>query len=91
MPGSQLTNQMRINIISNMQDTPPTRLSDAPEPSATLAPAVAAPVSDTGRGGDSLTWDSAALLQGAKRVHIAHNGAYYQLQATRQGKLILTK
>ena len=34
---------------------------------------------------------SEALLQGHKRVHIAHNGAYYQLQTTRQGKLILTK
>jgi Hemin uptake protein hemP. len=28
---------------------------------------------------------------GNKRVHIAHNGGVYQLQATRQGKLILTK
>lgn len=34
---------------------------------------------------------SAALMQGCKRVHIEHNGARYQLQATRQGKLILTK
>lgn len=34
---------------------------------------------------------SEALLQGCKRVHIAHNGARYQLQTTRQGKLILTK
>lgn len=37
------------------------------------------------------TWQSAELLQGNKRVHIAHNGGVYQLQATRQGKLILTK
>lgn len=37
------------------------------------------------------TWHSAELLQGQKRVHIAHNGGVYQLQATRQGKLILTK
>jgi hemin uptake protein HemP len=37
------------------------------------------------------TWQSAELLQGHKRVHIAHNGGVYQLQATRQGKLILTK
>jgi hemin uptake protein HemP len=36
-------------------------------------------------------WQSADLLQGSKRVQIAHNGACYQLQATRQGKLILTK
>ncbi|MBK7719357.1 MAG: hemin uptake protein HemP [Giesbergeria sp.] len=37
------------------------------------------------------TWQSADLLQGGKRVHIAHNGSCYQLQTTRQGKLILTK
>lgn len=37
------------------------------------------------------TWQSADLFQGQKRVHIAHNGGVYQLQATRQGKLILTK
>ena len=37
------------------------------------------------------TWQSSDLLQGNKRVHIAHNGGVYQLQTTRQGKLILTK
>ncbi len=37
------------------------------------------------------TWQSAELLQGSKRVHITHNGSCYQLQTTRQGKLILTK
>jgi len=35
--------------------------------------------------------DSAALLQGGKSVTIRHNGEFYRLQATRQGKLILTK
>jgi hemin uptake protein HemP len=35
--------------------------------------------------------DSAALLQGGKAVTIRHNGELYRLQATRQGKLILTK
>ena len=35
--------------------------------------------------------DSAALLQGAKSVLISHGGELYRLQATRQGKLILTK
>lgn len=34
---------------------------------------------------------SAALLQGARTVEISHNGVIYKLQATRQGKLILTK
>lgn len=34
---------------------------------------------------------SQVLMQGGKAVDIAHNGAIYRLQATRQGKLILTK
>ena len=34
---------------------------------------------------------SQALLQGQRSVAIEHNGAIYRLQATRQGKLILTK
>jgi hemin uptake protein HemP len=34
---------------------------------------------------------SDALLRGRKTVHIAHNGMLYTLQATKQGKLILTK
>lgn len=37
----------------------------------------------------SLTSD--ALLRGRKGVTISHNGFVYRLQATRQGKLILTK
>jgi len=35
--------------------------------------------------------DSAALLRGRPAVEIAHNGFIYRLQATRLGKLILTK
>ena len=35
--------------------------------------------------------DSSALLQGQKAVAISHNGAVYRLQATKLGKLILTK
>ena len=34
---------------------------------------------------------SAQLFQGQRTLTIAHNGAVYRLQATRQGKLILTK
>jgi hemin uptake protein HemP len=30
-------------------------------------------------------------MQGRKTVAISHNGTVYRLQATRQGKLILTK
>lgn len=37
------------------------------------------------------TVDSCALLQGQKAVSIVHNGAVYRLQATKLGKLILTK
>lgn len=35
--------------------------------------------------------ESEALLQGQKTVEISHNGEIYRLQATRLGKLILTK
>ncbi|MEO7548362.1 MAG: hemin uptake protein HemP [Ramlibacter sp.] len=37
------------------------------------------------------TLPSADLLQGSRSVEINHNGAVYRLQATRLGKLILTK
>lgn len=39
----------------------------------------------------SVALDSHALLRGCKTVTIVHNGASYRLQATRLGKLILTK
>jgi hemin uptake protein HemP len=35
--------------------------------------------------------NSADILRGQKTVEISHNGATYRLQATRLGKLILTK
>ncbi|MEO7399361.1 MAG: hemin uptake protein HemP [Polaromonas sp.] len=35
--------------------------------------------------------DSTDILRGQKTVEISHNGATYRLQATRLGKLILTK
>ena len=35
--------------------------------------------------------NSTDLLQGKKAVDIKHNGSTYRLQATRLGKLILTK
>ncbi len=35
--------------------------------------------------------ESSALLQGQKAVAIRHNGSVYRLQATKLGKLILTK
>lgn len=47
---------------------------------SSLAPSAAAPCVP-----------SAALLQGHSTLLISHNGTTYRLQATRQGKLILTK
>ena len=35
--------------------------------------------------------ESAELLKGGKAVGILHNGSLYRLQATKLGKLILTK
>jgi hemin uptake protein HemP len=35
--------------------------------------------------------DSDTLLRGRRLVEISHNGEVYRLQATRLGKLILTK
>ncbi|ROZ66556.1 hemin uptake protein HemP [Ramlibacter sp. WS9] len=35
--------------------------------------------------------ESSDLLRGARLVEIRHNGEVYRLQATRLGKLILTK
>lgn len=37
------------------------------------------------------TLESKDLLQGRRDILIRHQGQHYRLQATRQGKLILTK
>ena len=37
------------------------------------------------------TLNSTELMRGRNMLAIAHNGAIYRLQTTRQGKLILTK
>ena len=48
--------------------------------------------SQGGHRADSLAAvDSSSLLQGHKAVAISHNGSVYRLQATKLGKLILTK
>ena len=52
---------------------------DRPAPDGAAAPRPAAPL------------PSAELLRGGKCVEISHNGLIYRLQATRLGKLILTK
>jgi hemin uptake protein HemP len=48
---------------------------------------------DTNRSAGSIpsAVDSSSLLQGQKTVAISHNGSVYRLQATKLGKLILTK
>lgn len=61
-----------------------------------LAPAEAlsaprSPLTSDGPGTPGAAVPSSALLQGRKTVHIEHNGALYQLRATKFGKLILTK
>ena len=45
----------------------------------------------TGTDSPGLAVKSADLLRGQKAVAITHNGFTYRLQATRLGKLILTK
>jgi hemin uptake protein HemP len=44
-----------------------------------------------GRNESGMAVDSTELLRGQKAVDINHNGLTYRLQATRLGKLILTK
>lgn len=59
----------------------PSRPAASEEPSPAGAPAQPA----------ACAVDSSALLQGHKTVAISHNGSVYRLQATKLGKLILTK
>ena len=55
------------------------------------APPPAPPPAVVRRADATASLPSEALLQGRKTIEISHNGAVYRLQATRQGKLILTK
>jgi hemin uptake protein HemP len=45
----------------------------------------------TAQAANAPTLQSTNLLRGQKVVQIMHNGAVYKLQATKLGKLILTK
>ncbi|WP_200844079.1 hemin uptake protein HemP [Pantoea sp. 18069] len=49
------------------------------------------PLESTLHAESSLGMNSTELLQGRKCVTILHNGMPYRLQATKLGKLILTK
>jgi len=53
--------------------------------------ATAVSADDNSQHKESHAVDSNVLLQGHKAVTIVHNGALYRLQATKLGKLILTK
>ncbi|HSI54938.1 MAG TPA: hemin uptake protein HemP [Ramlibacter sp.] len=66
---------------------PPAPPASQPE-SAVPAPAPSAPATAPGRPPLLASED---LFQGSRVVEIAHNGEVYRLQATRLGKLILTK
>ena len=73
-------------------------MSPTPQTSSTLS----LPSSRTGgteaagaahlkQGDAACAMHSTAILRGQKAVEIIHNGLSYRLQATRLGKLILTK
>lgn len=64
-------------------------------PSNTLSLPARAPVhtetASGSQGSSATTVNSTEILRGQKAVEISHNGSTYRLQATRLGKLILTK
>ncbi|MEZ5646997.1 MAG: hemin uptake protein HemP [Burkholderiaceae bacterium] len=64
-----------------------TQHASTPVPAPLPADAPAQMEAATGR----MVLDSQSLLRGHQAITIAHNGSFYRLQTTRQGKLILTK
>jgi hemin uptake protein HemP len=88
----RLINQIRIIIIRatqplrNLTMHTQTALRTSASSAASMAAALPAAASLA-----QMQLDSAELLQGQKAVTITHNGAIYRLQATKLGKLILTK
>ena len=64
----------------------------APQPPAFgLGTSPTTPAHPQAANTDPAAVDSSTLLQGQKAVAIHHNGSVYRLQATKLGKLILTK
>lgn len=61
------------------------RLPSRPAPQKAVSP------NASSRDDSGCAVDSTELLRGQKAVDIVHNGSTYRLQATRLGKLILTK
>lgn len=70
-------------------DKPLSRPASVEQPPTAPAPGKAPGPQATGTRSGCV--DSTELLRGQKTVEISHNGATYRLQATRLGKLILTK
>ena len=66
-------------------------MSRTPSPAASTGQQPASPADDKVSQVARDCIDSAELLHGQKTVAINHNGLTYRLQATRLGKLILTK
>lgn len=64
---------------------PASALPNRPSPASGMAPGLQASKPRTS------CVDSTEILRGQKTVEINHNGSTYRLQATRLGKLILTK
>ena len=66
-------------------------MSNAPESRVMTIDAIFNQISNFKTSLKATCLDSAELLKGQKVVEIKHNGAVYRLQATKLGKLILTK
>ena len=73
-----------------MSPTPQTS-STLSLPSCSPGEADAAHAAYPKQGDAACPMHSTAILRGQKAVEIIHNGLSYRLQATRLGKLILTK
>ncbi len=81
--------QATLTAASLLRNVPsaPSVASEQPASRADRADRDATPTANAVAG----AVDSSALLQGQKAVAISHNGSVYRLQATKLGKLILTK
>jgi hemin uptake protein HemP len=75
----------------NIPSSKPERQALSPHVSTAPATTAVAPAAMAVAGVDDAMVHSSALLKGLRTLEIAHNGSVYRLQATRQGKLILTK
>jgi hemin uptake protein HemP len=83
-----IINQLTTRPVTTMPSAPAASARQSP-PSCPVGQAVAAPSAPDRN--ESGVVDSTAILRGRKAVEIKHNGSTYRLQATRLGKLILTK